>query len=290
VSKQNRITWESKGSPFRLMTPAANLRDVLRGHGYTVYDIGNQQHLEHEPPEDHTPYSSTGWPGKALYGVGYAIDIMPPKSGAKSKKDGLPLPTLQQLGARLLSDRKAGLKAISWLKYMNWEPERNNGGPCYQESWKPNYARRTSSDRGHIHLSGVTGMENSTVGADYDPVARLRGDDDMAGEAQKILTIVERIDRRGPGWHLQDQGEITRSNGQTYGWTQQRALLEAILAAVRDQADTETILARIDAVATAEAARDADLRSLVERAASGELAADEVVRLIGERLSAPSGS
>ncbi|MET8908396.1 hypothetical protein [Micromonospora sp. NPDC004551] len=184
VGAQRRLDWIRRGSPFRLMTPAAALRDVLRRHGYTVYDIGNEDHLEHDPPEDHTPYSATGYPGKAQYGIGYAEDIMPPKDGQRSKVDGLPLPSLQQLGARLLADRKAGVPGIRWLKYMNWEPREDNGGPCYHESWQPDYARRTSTDRGHIHLSGLTGYESSTIGAGYDPVARIRGEDDHMDRAE----------------------------------------------------------------------------------------------------------
>ncbi|MFI2650213.1 hypothetical protein [Micromonospora fulviviridis] len=178
VGAQRRLNWIKDGSPFRLMTPAAELRDTLRRHGYTVYDIGNRDHLEHDPPEDHTPYSATGYPGTAKYGTGYAEDIMPPAPGQRSKVDGLPLPTLQQLGAQLLADRKAGVAGIRWLKYMNWEPSGDNRGPCYHESWQPAYARRASTDRGHIHLSGLTGYETSTIAAGYDPVARIRGDDD----------------------------------------------------------------------------------------------------------------
>ncbi|MFI6270741.1 hypothetical protein [Micromonospora zamorensis] len=179
MARSDRLRWVAAGSPFRLMTPARDLRDTLRRHGYTVYDIGNQSHLEHDPPEDHTPYSATGYPGKAKYGIGYAVDVMPPPSGARSKVDGQPLPSLQQLGAQLLADRNGGVGGISWLKYMNWEPQRDNGGTCYQESWRPLYVRRTSTDRGHIHMSGLTGFESSTTGAGYDPVSRIRGEDDM---------------------------------------------------------------------------------------------------------------
>ncbi|MET8278292.1 hypothetical protein [Micromonospora sp. NPDC005174] len=184
------------------MTPAQDLKTKLRAHGYVVYDIGNEDHMEHEPPEDHTPYSETGYPGKATYGVGYAIDIMPPASGARSKVDGLPLPSLQQLGAQLLTDRNDGVAGIRWLKYMNWEPQRNNGGTCHQDSWKPTYARRSSTDRGHIHLSALTGFDSSTIGAGYDPVARIRGGIDMTPEEHKWLETVHKnltvMDGRNP--------------------------------------------------------------------------------------------
>lgn len=184
-------SWKADGRPFRLMTPAEDLQTNLQRHGYTVYDIGNESHMLASPAEDHTPFSGTGWPGLAKYGVGYALDVMPPAPGARSKLDGKPLPSLQQLGAQLVKDRKAGVPGISWLKYINWEPERNNGGPCYQESWKPNHARKSSSDRGHIHVSARTGMETSTVARGYDPVARIRqGANDVGileGEQAKWL-------------------------------------------------------------------------------------------------------
>jgi hypothetical protein len=199
MARSDRLRWEAAGRPFRLMTPAQDLKTRLRAHGYTAYDIGNQQHLEHEPPEDHTPYSATGYPGKAVYGVGYAVDIMPPASGARSKLDGLPLPTLQQLGARIVADRNSGVGGIKWLKYINWEPQRDNGGPCYQDSWRPTYARRSSTDRGHIHMSGLTGFESSTIGAGYDPVARIRGGDDMTKEEHDALMAVKDMLTRPDG-------------------------------------------------------------------------------------------
>jgi hypothetical protein len=65
----------------------------------------------------------------------------------------------------------------------------------------------------------------------------------------------------------------------------------AILGAINDD-DGAAILARINEVAAeiraeaeAEAVRDAELRDMVERFGRGELAAEEVVRLIGERLA-----
>jgi hypothetical protein len=154
-----RLAWRADGSPFELMQPLAALRDRLRGMGYTVYDVGNNSHLDASPPEDHTPYSATGYPGKAKYGVGYAIDVMPPaKSG---------LPSLQALGAALKRDADAGL--IPWLKYMNWGPVDN--AHAVKDSWRAGRpaARTSSSDTGHIHGSGMTGYEDDHRWDDYDP-------------------------------------------------------------------------------------------------------------------------
>ncbi|MEK8107399.1 hypothetical protein NKG94_23780 [Micromonospora sp. M12] len=248
-----------------------------------------------------------------MYGVGYAIDIMPPAAGARSKVDGLPLPSLQQLGARLVADRKAGVAGIRWLKYMNWEPERNNGGPCYQDSWKPNYARRTSSDRGHIHASGLTGYESSTIGAGYDPVTRIRGGDDMSAKAEQ--QIAELYDwMKSTGW-ADSVRALATLTGTPAAYTlpgskQQRVepnataealkriekQLTAVLAATGG-ADTGAVLAEIRRVAAAETERDArtaaalaDLAELVRQAKSGELDADEFVRLVGEADRAGPGA
>lgn len=168
TSAQHRA-WLNAGKPVSgLIRPLARLRDRLRGYGYTVYDMGNQQHLDHQPPEDHTPYAATGWPSPSPKWWLHAIDIMPPPAGSG-------LPTLQQLGAQMLADAKAGHPGMRWLKYMNWEPQGNNTGPCYQESFKGPYHRGTSTDRGHIHQSGRTDMTDYAGADDYDPVARIRG-------------------------------------------------------------------------------------------------------------------
>lgn len=178
--------WVAAGRPNNgPIRPLKMLRDRLRRYGYTVYDLGDTSHQTHNPPEDHTCFAATGWPVTAQRWWIHAIDIMPPKPGSG-------LPSLQRLGAQLLADKKAGI--FHPLKYMNWEPERDWGGACYQERFMPDYQRRSSSDRGHIHLSGRSDMV-AYAGADsYDPVARLRGestttqgDDDMA-TSQEIWT------------------------------------------------------------------------------------------------------
>lgn len=190
--------WIADGSPFTLVRPLRHLRDLLRGYGYTVYDRGNRDHMLHDPPEDHTPYSATGWPNAARYGYGYAVDVMPPAAGSG-------LPSLQQLGRQLYADRAAG--DIKWLKYMNWEPEGNYSGSCYHDSWQPDHVRRSSSDRGHIHVSARTGYEESTAGDGYDPVAAIRGEDMTPADFAKLLddpTVAAKL--RALPWQYDGRG------------------------------------------------------------------------------------
>ncbi len=59
---------------------------------------------------------------------------------------------------------------------------------------------------------------------------------------------------------------------------------EAILAAVKGL-DTKAVIAAVNARAAEESSRDAELRALIESAASGQLDAEEVVRRIGALLT-----
>jgi hypothetical protein len=166
--------WMARGKPFTLAYPVADLMATLRRHGYTVYAYPDLSHLLANVPEDHDPFSATGWPGTSPFGWGMAIDIMPPARA-------LGLPTLAQLGQQMLADKLNGVAGMSWLKYQNWEP---GDGRCLHESFQPNHVTRPSTDRGHIHASARTDFYLSRVAAGYDPVARIR-----AGGAVTVVAV-----------------------------------------------------------------------------------------------------
>ena len=177
MASQAYRNWVADGSPWKYARPVLAVGDRLAAHGYTVYFEGNLEHLTKDVPEDHCPFSATGWPGKSPYPYCMALDIMPPKTGQVSLLTGRRLPTLQQLGARLRADRIAGHPGAAWLKYMNWEPSGDNAGSCWHESWQPTYVRTTSGDRGHIHGSCRTDAYLSDAADGYDLV--LRAEEDM---------------------------------------------------------------------------------------------------------------
>lgn len=165
MASQGYYDWIRAGKPFTLAAPAKALRDILRGYGYTVYDIGNEKHQKAEPPEDHMPYSATGWPNRSPRWYGFALDIMPPDDNS--------LPTLPQLLGQIYADKMAGHPGVAWLKYMNWEPS-GPSGPCYHDKWQPVHVRTASGDRGHGHLSGRSDHYLIDTTGGYDPVARYR--------------------------------------------------------------------------------------------------------------------
>jgi hypothetical protein len=195
MASQAYYDWKADGSPKRFSRPITAIADRLQEHGYTVYQQGNQAHLTHVPPEDHTFFSATGWPGKSPYPYCNAMDIMPPDAGQKSKLTGERLPSLQQLSAQLFKDKQAKHPGVAFLKYMNSEPAGDNTGPCYHDSWTPDHSRINSTDRGHIHVSGRSDSVTSTLSDDYDLVARVTGDDMAAVDltdaaAEKVANAV----------------------------------------------------------------------------------------------------
>lgn len=162
------LLWNTGGRPYALMRPARDLQRILRGHGLTVYDYPDESHLKADTPEDHTPFSVTGWPIASAYGIGHALDVMPRADTAAGRAENA------AIARRLIRDRNAGVPGVAWIKYINWTDE---AGVCRQERWMPNHTTRSSTDKGHIHASGRSDCDNDTRAATYDPLGE---GDDMA--------------------------------------------------------------------------------------------------------------
>lgn len=154
--------WVDDGSPYTLMRPAKATQSSLRAHGLTVYDYPDDSHLTASTPEDHTPFSATGWPIVSAYGVGHAIDIMPRTNDAAGRTENA------TIARQMIHDRNAGVPGAMWIKYINWTDE---DGVCRQERWMPEHETRSSSDSGHIHVSGRSDCDNDARADDYDPLS-----------------------------------------------------------------------------------------------------------------------
>jgi hypothetical protein len=159
--------WVQAGRPYVLMRPAKALKGRLQGHGYTVYDYPDEAHLEAATPEDHTPFSATGFPVDSAFGVGHALDVMPKADTAAARRE------LADLSRKLIHDRDNLVPGVRWIKYINWTDEH---GVCRQERWMdPTNPRtrstRSSSDKGHTHISGRSDADNDTRADTYDPYA-----------------------------------------------------------------------------------------------------------------------
>lgn len=162
--------WVRAGKPYSLVRPARDIQRNTRVHGFTVYDYPNDEHLKADRPQDHTPFSVTGWPYTSQAKVrwrGRAIDIMPRGDSAATRRE------IADLARQIIRDKDAGVRGTEAIKYMNWTDE---AGVCQQESWKTGKRVTVkSTDKGHIHLSFRDDMDELDTADGYDPWARMRG-------------------------------------------------------------------------------------------------------------------
>lgn len=166
MATQDYYDWDAKGRPYTLARPLKMVQTTLRGYGLTVYDYPNEEHQKASNPQDHTPYSHTGWPGTSKKYIGHALDVMPRSDSYEHRKENA------DIARQMIKDRDAQYPGAMWIKYINWTDEN---GVCRQESWKDKRTSSSSSDKGHIHASGRSDIDNDVRADGYDPVARMRG-------------------------------------------------------------------------------------------------------------------
>lgn len=126
--------WITEGSVWHMAEPIDELRRAIiavwNPPPDTLGTLGDDAHLDAEPPEDHTPYSETGWPIGTPHGIVTALDY-----------NG---PGWEALFDHLINQRMAG--RMMWIKYINFRGIHHR--------WEPDYQSSTSSDwKGHGHLS-----------------------------------------------------------------------------------------------------------------------------------------
>lgn len=194
MASQGYRDWLKAGRPYTLIRPAKATQATLRRYGLTVYDYPNDAHLQAATPEDHTPFSVTGWPvppgGSAATAnrrwKARALDVMPRSDSAAHRKENA------DIARQFIKDRDAGYPGVMWIKYLNWTDE---GGACRQERWtdagQPNRrTTRSSGDKGHIHISGRSDADTDTRADDYDPIRRMAGVDTPIGAPMEKQMIV----------------------------------------------------------------------------------------------------
>lgn len=168
--------------PYALIRPAKAVQATLRGYGLTVYDYPNDAHLQASTPEDHTPFSVTGWPGQNRRWNARALDVMPRSDSYAHRLENA------NIARQLIRDRDAGVPGAMWIKYVNWTDEH---GVCRQERWTNaaaplQRATKLSTDKGHVHISGRSDVDDDARAEGYDPIARLQGKDYTVAESELI--------------------------------------------------------------------------------------------------------
>lgn len=150
MATQAYHNWVAAGRPFTLATPVRLYRDAFRAAGWpanSLGTIGNEAHLQASTPQDHTPFSTTGWPGRHPYPYVLAFDV----SHQVSRET-----ELDSIVAHWLSQARAG--ATPWVKYIIYK------GHSYdvRSGW---VARTASGHYDHAHTSFRTDYVTTSVGA-----------------------------------------------------------------------------------------------------------------------------
>lgn len=165
--------WVADGKPAHPAQPIQDMLNMFESHGFTVYWYPDESHQKAQPPEDHTPYSNTPWPGAQPYPACLALDLMPKDGDARS---------LTKIARQMIADKDSGV--APWFKYINWTDENN---ACWHTKWEPTKETTSSSDTGHVHVSIRTDFASSSAAQGYDPVTpHLQGD---AMAADKFLAV-----------------------------------------------------------------------------------------------------
>jgi hypothetical protein len=168
---QGYTDWLNAGRPYNLIRPARALVTALQAYGLTVYHYPDAAHLAASRPEDHTPFSVTGWPGANKRWNARGVDVMPRSGSAAALRENA------DIARQLIRDRNAGVPGVAWIKYINWTDEQ---GVTRQERWMPNHTTVTSGDKGHVHISGRSDVDTDDRADGYDPIARMNGATGMA--------------------------------------------------------------------------------------------------------------
>lgn len=141
--------WVRQGRPTEYARPVTEYKAALKAAGWEAIDIGtigDEEHLQAEVPQDHTPFSATGWPDPNPYPVVHAIDVMHhPDQGED----------VGPLVAYWIAEARAG--HTPWVKYIVWQAQAFS----VRSDWVAQPARGHFD---HAHVSFRTDHTDTSVG------------------------------------------------------------------------------------------------------------------------------
>lgn len=141
--------WVAAGRPWKLAQPVLDYLDQLHAAGWKSGDvgtIGDEAHLQAERPQDHTPFSVTGWPVANPYPYIHALDAMHhPDRGLD----------VGPLAAYWLDEARAG--RTPWVKYINWRGVQYDT----RRNWQPS---PVDGHFDHAHVSFRTDWTYRSIG------------------------------------------------------------------------------------------------------------------------------
>lgn len=231
MATQAFYDWVHAGRPFLVCAPGRDYLVAFERAGWPVASlgtIGDTAHLTADRPQDHCPFSVTGWPAGNPYPYVLAFDAgHDPASG----RDMGPIVD------RWLSEARAG--RTPWVKYIVWR------GQLYdvRNGWKPVAA---SDHFDHAHVSFRTDWYNKSIGS-WSPIGKdddmfcAYGDGNSGAPSDKVKAYQELLLVVDPNClpHFRADGgfgdetaaagaKILGGDGRTYGPVQYAALFAKI--------------------------------------------------------------
>lgn len=213
--------WVSDGRPHRLAMPVAIYRSAFYAAGWpndSIGTLGDEPHLQASTPQDHTPFSVTGWPNAHPYPYVTAIDV----SHGVSRET-----MLDAIVAYWLSQAKAG--KTPWVKYIIYKGR----GWSVRDGWAQ---RPASGHFDHVHVSMRTDYVSTSVG-DWQPLGTNNGGHIMWEE---ILPL--------PSAEFPELlGQTQEKAGLILAWTGARVRRQEVeMTQMRDS--VATILSRLEGI------------------------------------------
>ncbi len=243
---------------------------------------GNSYHLG-LPEQSRTGYAATESPRdtKGLCGYASALDVgMFTVTTAKGTYD------LRHFSAWCVGQCKAGAADARDIREIIWSPDGK-----VVKRWD-DLGKRSSGDNSHlIHTHFSFYRDATKAGRDLTPLFRRYltsiglVEDDMTPDDLLKAQVPNPI----TGKTASVATFLQSINGGVY-WSRKAldAGLAAILGAVKGL-NTDAILAEMRRIEQADTARDAELADLIQKANSGELAAEAFVRKVSELFAAGAG-
>lgn len=194
--------WDRAGRPLE---PARPIREVVerlrlafpKGEEESLFSwYANDEHYESDWPQDHTPFSVTGWPSASPYPVVFATDVMHrPDLGVDC----------HVLFPYWLAEARAG--RMPWLKYIIWQAKIYD----VRYDWKQ---QASSEHFTHIHLSARTDHRYTSLGSwSLVPGGDDMSADDVAAINKHTSDTVKRL-----AAFLTGGGENSLFDGSTNAW------------------------------------------------------------------------
>lgn len=268
-------TWVRAGRPLTPAQPVLVVVTRMKSAHPAAASAGcfgwyaNDAHYQAEPPEDHTPFSSTEWPIPCPRYVVFATDVMPHSSYS-----------LEALVAWWLSEARAG--RVPALKYLI------HGDRIYLV-WRGFVADEyRGAYHAHMHLSFRTDHETDGLGG-WDPTGltpHLPKEDDVTltpDQEKKLASIPDSFDTLS----RQEFGRTGALIGDqdTVSWSGAPTPTEQNLAKLNRKKEHAEVLAAIAKISAAPVDASAVAAALAADAAFREAIAVAVAEQLAARLA-----